>query len=70
MFKVNEGLIDRIIRLVLAIVFLIVGFLLKGGWLIFFWILSFILFITSLFGFCGIYALLGINTCAMKKKIK
>lgn len=69
MFKVNEGLIDRIIRAILGIG-LILGalFLVQGLLKIILIIVGVILIITAITGFCGLYALFGINTCSVKKK--
>jgi hypothetical protein len=63
MFKVNEGTTDRVIRLILGLFLVIVGtFLLKGLISTLLIVLGIILFITAITGFCGLYALLGINT--------
>lgn len=63
MFKVNEGPIDRILRLIIGLVLVLVGiFFIKGIISMLLVILGIILFITGVTGFCGLYALLGINT--------
>lgn len=62
--KINEGQTDRIIRIVLGIVLLILGIaVVATGWLE--WILVIvgaILLVTGIVGFCPLYALLKINT--------
>jgi hypothetical protein len=62
--KINEGRTDRIIRIVLGIVLLVLGIaVIATGWLE--WIvvaLSAILLVTGIVGFCPLYALLKINT--------
>lgn len=69
MFKVNEGLVDRIIRAILGTGLILVSlFLLQGILKIILIILGIILIITAITGFCGLYALFGINTCSVKKK--
>jgi len=62
MFKPNEGTTDRVIRLILGLTLVIVGFFVKGLISVLLIILGIILFITGVTGFCGLYALLGINT--------
>jgi uncharacterized membrane protein len=62
--KINEGRTDRIIRIVLGIVLLVLGIaVIATGWLE--WIvvaLGAILLITGIVGFCPLYALLKLNT--------
>ncbi|MBN8682783.1 MAG: DUF2892 domain-containing protein [Chitinophagales bacterium] len=67
--KPNVGNIDKIIRIVLAIVFAalyftgtvsgVTGYILLA--------LGGIFVLTSLVSFCPIYALVGLNTCPVKK---
>ena len=67
--KPNVGNIDKIIRIVLALVFAalyftgtvtgITGYILLA--------LGGIFVLTSLVSFCPIYALVGLNTCPVKK---
>jgi hypothetical protein len=59
----NVGLIDRMIRFVVAIVFIIVGFTVSPWW----FIVAAVALITGLMGWCGLYVLLGINTCSGKE---
>jgi hypothetical protein len=59
----NEGNIDRALRIIaglalLALVF--VGPQTPWGWI------GIVLLVTGLVGFCPLYRLLGINTCALK----
>ena len=68
--KKNVGSIDKVVRILLALVAAILGF--KGG---FSDIVSYILFavaiillVVSLIGFCPLYPLLGISTCKSKKE--
>jgi hypothetical protein len=65
--KPNEGKTDRIIRAVLGIMLGIVSFYLTGTLQTVGWIFAIILILTALVGFCGLYALFGINTCSSKK---
>lgn len=67
--KINEGLIDRIIRVVVGSLSLVAG----GFWLgwigqIMALIVGLIMTMTGLVGFCGIYSLLKINTCSKNQK--
>ena len=57
---VNEGKVDRAIRIVLGLALIALVFVepkTNWGWL------GLIPLITGLTGFCGLYKLLGINTC-------
>ncbi len=58
--KVNIGKTDRILRMILSIVIAGVGYYYKSWW----GLLAFIPLLTSFAGFCPLYRLLGINTCA------
>lgn len=63
----NEGKTDRVIRFVIAIVLaLIAQFWLSGIWRDIFYVLAVVSLITSLSGFCGLYALLKIKTNGKK----
>jgi len=66
--KKNMGSADRIIRTLLA---LVVGFLwyfdfISGTVAIVLLVVAGIFLVTSFLGFCPLYALLHINTCARK----
>ena len=68
--KRNMGNADRIIRSFIAVV--IIGLSFSGiihgplGWLLL--VMSVIFILTSIFGVCPLYTLLGIKTYAMKNK--
>ncbi|MEM4637757.1 MAG: DUF2892 domain-containing protein [Candidatus Woesearchaeota archaeon] len=62
----NVGMIDRMIRFIIAIIFIILGFLYSPWW----FIIAAIALITALLGWCGLYSLLGINTCKVNKTKK
>jgi len=69
MIKPNEGPMDRIIRILFGITALAGGFFfLTGLFQIIAYIIGATALITRLAGFCGLYAVLGISTCPMKKK--
>jgi len=68
--KKNVGKIDKIIRFMVAIIFilLIVTEIATGIW---FWILgalALIFIATGIMGWCGIYSVFGITTCSLQKK--
>lgn len=67
--KANMGSLDRIIRLVIAVI--LAAFYLTdsitGTTVIIFLAIAAVFTLTSLFSFCPIYTLLGINTCGTKK---
>lgn len=60
MFETNMGTIDRIVRLLLAIIVAAVSIALEIYVLL---ILPALLIFTVVTSFCGIYKLLGISTC-------
>jgi len=62
--QTNLGLLDRLIRALLASVLLYLGFFLYNGSALGIGLLiaGSILFLTALVGFCGLYRLLGIHT--------
>lgn len=63
--KKNIGNTDRILRMILSIVIAGIGYYYKSWW----GLLAVIPLITSFAGFCPLYRLLGINTCATETKI-
>ena len=59
----NEGEIDRLVRGVLGVIFVLAGYSMEGGtWQIVLFVLGGLLIVTALVGFCLIYKLLGIST--------
>lgn len=62
MFKKNVGLLDRIIRLSLGLA------ILGAGWYYATWwgLLGLLPVLTAIVGSCGLYTLLGVNTCGCK----
>ena len=65
--KPNEGKTDRIIRIILGVGLVAGGFFMSGWPAIVLWIAGGIALITGLTGFCGLYVLMGINTCKVQK---
>lgn len=62
--KTNEGTIDRALRIIVGLVLLglaYTGTVGAWGWI------GVVPLATGLIGWCPAYALLGINTCPMKK---
>jgi hypothetical protein len=64
MFKVNEANWDRIARVVLGIILLVLGWggIVTGGWGVFLKIIGFVPLLTGLLGYCPIYGLLKFGT--------
>ncbi len=64
MFRINEASWDRIVRVVLGVVLLYLGWagVVTGGWGLFLKVFGFLPLITGLVGFCPAYALLKIRT--------
>jgi hypothetical protein len=68
--KKNVGKTDRIIRLIVAaiIVVLFATNVISGTIGIILLVVAGMLVLTSFVGFCGLYAPFGINTCATRSK--
>ena len=66
--KTNMGSVDKIIRVAITLIIGILIFtdVLTGTLAIVLGILAIVFLLTSLIGFCGIYAVFGINTCKRK----
>jgi hypothetical protein len=62
--KQNESGVDRIIRVVLGIALLALGWggVVTGGWGVFLKIIGFVPLVTGAIGFCPMYALAKIRT--------
>ena len=61
---INESNVDRIVRVVLGIVLLALGWggVVDGGWGVFLKVIGFVPLLTGIVGFCPIYALLKLRT--------
>lgn len=62
--KVNEGTLDRVLRIVVGLGVLSTAFI---GPQTPFGYIGVVPLLTGLVGWCPLYTLLGINTCGMKK---
>jgi len=62
---VNIGKYERLFRIVIGLILLIVSIakLVSGAWIWITFLLSVMLLLTGIFGWCGLYSLLRINTC-------
>ena len=68
--KNNMGLTDRIARVIIAAIIGILYFsgILSGTLGIVLMVIAGVFVLTSLLGFCPLYAPFGLNTCAIKKQ--
>jgi hypothetical protein len=68
--KTNEGTTDRLIRLILGVVLIIIGWPVLGNniWGIILDVIGVILLITGITGFCTVYKILGISTLKVPKE--
>lgn len=66
--KKNMGTIDRVIRVLIAIVFAVLWYTktIEGVLGIILMVLGGVFFLTSLIGFCPLYLPFGISTCKKK----
>ncbi len=62
--KMNEGKLDRLLRVVAGVVILSMAFI--GPQTPWAW-LGLVPLLTGLVGFCPLYAILGINTCGVPR---
>jgi Protein of unknown function (DUF2892) len=64
--NINEGTVDRVVRVIAGILILSLTFYLQGNlrWLGF---IGFIPLLTGVIGTCPLYSMLGMNTCDAKK---
>jgi hypothetical protein len=62
----NVGMADRIVRIILAVVFIILALLYSPWW----FIPAVIALATGIIGWCGLYTLFGWNTCTIEKPEK
>ncbi|NCN25584.1 hypothetical protein COT94_02620 [Candidatus Falkowbacteria bacterium CG10_big_fil_rev_8_21_14_0_10_37_14] len=70
MFTKNEGVIDRLIRVILAEVFFMLAWFWFGGVTqIILYTLSFVMLLTAVIGFCGLYKFFSCNTKHGEKKV-
>lgn len=68
-FPVNEGGLDRVLRVILGIALLLGGIVTTQLlFKVLFFFFAGMMFFTAITGFCGLYKLLGINTCKIKKQ--
>lgn len=63
--KVNEGSLDRIIRVILSLIVLSLWFVLQGN-AKYLALIGLIPLITAILGWCPLYSIFGINTCKRK----
>jgi hypothetical protein len=70
--KKNIGNTDKLIRLVIALVIAVLYFtnVIDGTLAIVLGIVALAMVVTSLLGFCGLYAILGCNTCKVETSVK
>ena len=68
--KKTVGSSDKIIRYIIAIVAIYVAYsgMVMAPWSYVLYAVAAIMIITGLTGYCGLYSLLGINTCKVKEK--
>ncbi|HPF25647.1 MAG TPA: DUF2892 domain-containing protein [Steroidobacteraceae bacterium] len=63
--KINEGTVDRTLRVVVGLAVLALFFVIEGPnryWAL----IGIVPVLTGLMGYCPVYALFGLNTCPLK----
>ncbi len=64
---VNEGTIDRVVRVILGAALVLIGFVVvggAGGTVI--GVIGFVPILTGLSGWCPLYSVLGVSTCSRR----
>jgi len=64
--KTNVGTVDRAVRVVAGLV--LIALAATGTIGLWGWIVGAIVLATGAIGFCGLYTLFGVNTCAAPRK--
>lgn len=64
----NVGGIDRAIRILMGVGLMALAATDRVG--VWGWVVGVIVLATGVFSFCGLYALLGVNTCPMRSESK
>lgn len=65
-FQTNIGVADRIIRIIIAIIALVIAVQSTGNIKLVAGVVSALMMITAITGFCWLYKLMGIQTCPRK----
>ncbi len=65
--KVNVGGLDRGIRIAVGLVAGYLGYTTGGGMSYLLYAVAAIALLTGAIGWCGLYTILGVNTCPVKK---
>lgn len=61
--KQNIGTVDRLIRVIIGLVIITAGLYFESWW----GLVGLLPIFTALIGWCGLYKVLGISTCKIKK---
>ncbi len=67
MLAKNVGTIDRALRIIVGLALILGFFLNPEGALRWLYLIGIVPLATGIFGTCGLYSLLGINTCGLRK---
>ncbi len=67
MFARNVGTIDRALRIIVGLALIAAFFLNPEANLRWLYLIGIVPLATGLLGTCGLYSLLGINTCGLRK---
>jgi hypothetical protein len=61
--KANVGSVDRTIRIIIGLAIIVFGFIMQSWW----GLIGILPLATGLVSRCGLYTVLGINTCKIKE---
>ncbi|MCC6008439.1 MAG: DUF2892 domain-containing protein [Rhodobacteraceae bacterium] len=68
MFAKNVGTIDRALRVVVGLALITAFFLSPDSGLRWLYLIGIVPLLTGIFGTCGLYSVLGVNTCSFDKR--
>ena len=63
--KANVGSADRTIRIIIGLAIIVIGFIMQSWW----GLIGILPLATGLASRCGLYSVLGINTCKIKETL-
>jgi len=63
--KANLGSADRTIRIIIGLAIIVIGFIMQSWW----GLVGILPLATGLASRCGLYSVLGINTCKIKETL-
>lgn len=67
MFAKNVGGLDRVLRIVVGLVLLLLFFIYPGAWWRYYTLIGVVPLLTGLMSTCPLYSIMGLSTCPVKR---